>query len=309
METTVATADGHGLDATIYEPREGDEAGNGAGNGVGNGIAVQINSAVATPRRYYRPFAEFLAGQGFVVATYDYRAALLSDARAARAAPSSLLAWGGSDQPAVTHWLRRRYPDRAVALIGHSVGGQLIGLSPASRELAAVVIVASGHGYWRRIGDARKRWRRAFHLYVSGPLALAAFGYLPGFAVGGGVPKSAAHGREFLRFGRSPHYFCSEDGAALRPFNADIRAPLLQIMAEDDEVAAAGNELPVREYFPNARVEIERLRPEQFGLRGIGHFGFFRKSMPVEAWRGVAAWLEKACTSVGARQAERAAAK
>jgi len=282
-EVKVTAADGFDLDATLYEPQ------------FDNGVAIQINSAASTPRRYYGAFAEFMAKLGFAVLVYDYRGAVSYPGRLARRSPASLLAWGGQDQAAMTRWLRARYPARALALLGHSMGGQIVGLSPAARELAAVLLMGSGDGYWRKIPNPKRRRRRAFHVYVSGPLALGLFGYLPGFAMGGGASKGPVHAREFLRFSRSPHFFCDADGSPVRPFNLDVRAPLKQILIADDEVVAPGGELSARAYYPNAVVEIENLRPAGYGLQAIGHFGFFRRSMPEQAWRDVATWLEQAC--------------
>jgi predicted alpha/beta hydrolase len=275
--------DGYALAATLYEPERP------------NGIALQINSAAATPRRYYRPFADYLASRGFVVLTYDYRGAFPDEGSSVRDSPASLLTWGERDQAAVTRHLRQSYPECAIALLGHSMGGQIVGLSPAARELAAVVLVASGHGHWRRIRNAYRRWRRALYVYLLGPLALRAFGYMPAFVMGGGGgPKAPEHARELLRFCRSPHFFCDEAGAPLRPYNAEIRVPLKHIVFSDDEVVAPGAELDAREFFPNAQNERECLEAARYGLMRIGHFGLFRRSMPESAWQDLAEWLQRA---------------
>jgi predicted alpha/beta hydrolase len=281
-ELKVKAADGFDLDATLYEPKQD------------NGIAIQINSATATPRRFYAAFAEYMAQRGFAVLTYDYRGAVSHPGSLARNSPASLLAWGGHDQPAVTGYLRRRYPRHALALIGHSVGGQITALSQELRLVTAILIIASGHGYWRKIPDPARRRRRAWHVHVTGPLALRLFGYLPGFAIGGGAAKGPLHSREFLRFSRSPHFFCDADGSPLRPFGSDFHGLLKQIMPADDDVAAPGAGFPARDCFPNAALEFETLRPADFGLETIGHFGFFRRAME-PAWTGVADWLQKAC--------------
>jgi predicted alpha/beta hydrolase len=275
--------DGYALAATLYEPDRP------------NGIALQINSSANTPRRYYRAFAGYLAARGFVVLTYDYRGAFPDETMSLRDSPASLLTWGTRDQAAVTRYLREKYPQHAIALLGHSMGGQIVGLSPAAGELATVVLVASGHGYWRRVRNAYRRWRRALYAYLLGPLALRLLGYMPAFVMGGGGgPKAPGHARELLRFCRSPHFFCDERGAALRPHNGDIRVPLKHVLLADDEVVAPGAELDAREFFPNAQVETETLVAGRHGLARIGHFGFFRRSMPEPAWRALAEWIERA---------------
>jgi predicted alpha/beta hydrolase len=239
------------------------------------------------------------------VLTYDYRGAFPDEGTSLRDSPASLLAWGMRDQAAVTRHLRQAYPQHAIALLGHSMGGQIVGLSPAASELAAVMLVASGHGYWRRIRSLTRRWRRALYAYLLGPIMLRALGYMPGFVMGGGGgPKAPAHARELLRFCRSPHFFCDESGGALRPHNGDIRVPLRHVLVADDEVVAPGSELDAREFFPNARVATETLVAERHGLARIGHFGLFRRSMPEAAWRELADWFALAAQ----RQHDRRAA-
>ena len=44
--------------------------------------------------------------------------------------------------------------------------------------------------------------------------------------------------------------------------------------------------------YPNAQVEVRRLRPRELGLRNIGHFGFFRSSMKEPLWPLVTEWIE-----------------
>jgi predicted alpha/beta hydrolase len=276
--------DGCLLDATVYRPESE------------NGIALQINSATAVQRRYYRAFAEYMARRGFVVLTYDYRDAFVVDPRMLRRSPASLSVWGSQDQAAATRQLRTSYPHHALALLGHSVGGQIVGHSPLAGTLSALLLVGAGHGYWRLYRDASRRWRRALSIYVLGPLALAAFGYMPGFAMGGG-PRSAAYARELMRYARSPHFFCDAKGAAARPHHAELHCPVKQLTISDDEVAPPGTEIDLREFFPNARTEHEQLTPARYGLARLGHFGLFRRSMPHAAWQEIADWFASAAAA------------
>jgi predicted alpha/beta hydrolase len=276
----IRTADDAALAATLYEPEHP------------NGLALQINSAAGTRRQYYRGFAQHLASRGFAVVTYDYRDAFLDKPEDLRRSRAGLTTWGGMDQPAVTRFLRERYPDRKVVLMGHSVGGQLIGLSPAAGELSAVMLVASAHGYWRRFRHPYKQFRRALNAFVIGPVALRTVGYLPRFIAGGGR-KSRAQGTELLRYIRSPHFFCDEHGRPLRPHNGEVRVPLRHLVISDDEVVIPGAELDVRDWFPKAASEIEHVTPARYGVRHIGHFGMFRRSMPAAFWDDIGDWFRR----------------
>jgi hypothetical protein len=59
----------------------------------------------------------------------------------------------------------------------------------------------------------------------------------------------------------------------------------------DDPVAPLGAVEALRSYYPKAPVERWHLAPVDLGTAAIGHFGFFRKSMPRGAWDDLASWL------------------
>lgn len=276
----LVAADGFRLAATLYMPTRP------------NGMAVQVNSASSTPRRYYALFAAFLATRGFVVLTYDYRGV----GRPVRGNPASLLAWGGLDQPAATAFLRTHFADRALAVVAHSMGGQLLGLSRHAGDIRAALLVCSGQGWWRAWPDARGRFRRWWVWRVVAPLAVPLFGYLPGWVRGRGANTAAGIARDTMRFSRSPHFFCTEDGRPLRPFNGDIRVPVRLVTFSDDQIVPPGAELSFPSYYPNAISRTDRLTPEQLGMVAIDHFGFFQKNMQRNAWADAADWLSAHAT-------------
>jgi predicted alpha/beta hydrolase len=283
-ELAVGTADGCTLEASLYEP-EPESA---------NGAALLINSAAATPRRYYAAFAGDMARRGFAVATYDYRDAFITDPEALRRSTSSMSVWGLHDQTAMIRQLRSMYPERALVVLGHSMGGQLLGLSPAAAEVSAALLIGTAQGYWLGYRSIRQRLVRARNIFFAWPLALRLQGYLPAAVTLGAGPRGPAYAREFLRFCRSPHFFCDERGAPFRPHNAELRCPLKYIVLADDEVVEPGAQLDVREYFPNAEIELQRLTPQQYGVARLGHLGLFRRSMQqTAAWADIAAWFER----------------
>ncbi|HNK18620.1 MAG TPA: alpha/beta hydrolase, partial [Piscinibacter sp.] len=61
--TTLAAADGTPLAVRFFAPDDG----------TPRRGAVLIGGAMGVRQDYYRPFAEWLARQGFVVASFDYR--------------------------------------------------------------------------------------------------------------------------------------------------------------------------------------------------------------------------------------------
>ncbi len=66
LEEAIAAADGERIAARFFAP---------AGPARG---AVLLAGAMGTPQDYYRRFAEWLAAQGYLAATFDYRGTGLS---------------------------------------------------------------------------------------------------------------------------------------------------------------------------------------------------------------------------------------
>jgi hypothetical protein len=48
----------------------------------------------------------------------------------------------------------------------------------------------------------------------------------------------------------------------------------------------------LRPYYPGASIERRHLSPADLGIEAVGHFGFFRKSMPRAGWDEIASWLD-----------------
>jgi predicted alpha/beta hydrolase len=122
----VPTPDGVQLAATLYAPAPG----------TANGVALMINSSMATPRQYYRAFASHMAGRGFAVLTYDYRGIGGSVFDIPPPPARTAVAWGSIDQTAAADFLAERFPGCARMLLGHSLGGQILGLCRRAGEHA-----------------------------------------------------------------------------------------------------------------------------------------------------------------------------
>ena len=72
--------------------------------------------------------------------------------------------------------------------------------------------------------------------------------------------------------------------------------PIRWLSFSDDPIAPFGAVEALRSYYPNAAIERRHHAPADLELEAIGHFGFFRKSMPRRPWDDLAAWLERALT-------------
>jgi predicted alpha/beta hydrolase len=134
-DVTIAARDGGRLAASVFAP-----------NGPPRGV-VLINSATAVPRKIYRGFAGYLAERGLVAVTYDYRG--IGGSRRASFADVDVRMrdWANSTSPARSITRERRgQPCRAI--VGHSFGGQALGLIDNNREISRALLVAAQAAYW-----------------------------------------------------------------------------------------------------------------------------------------------------------------
>jgi len=77
----------------------------------------------------------------------------------------------------------------------------------------------------------------------------------------------------------------------LRPHNDDVACPLRWLSFSDDPIAPFSAVEALRPYYPNAVIDRHHLSPADLGVPAVGHFGFFRKSMPRGPWDQIADWL------------------
>lgn len=119
------------------------------------------------------------------------------------------------------------------------------------------------------------------------PLASHLFGYFPWSKIGSAedLPKGAA--LQWARWCRDPQYLLGDGSLPIERFK-QFTAPVLAYSVDDDGWGTAKSVRAMMSAYPN--VEFEHLLPAHYGLKSLGHFGYFRpKSKPI--WRSTLAWL------------------
>ena len=285
-DITVPAADGYALGATLFLPR-------GA-----KSHAVLINSATATPRKIYRGFAGYLARRGCAVLTYDYRGIGDSRQKAVEGynQPRSLVGfkasmsdWAALDVTAAVAWMRERYRHLPLGYIGHSFGGQALGLLADNGEVSRALLIASQAGYWRLMASPERYRVYAMLNFVGLPLARL-LGYMPGWAgIGEDLPKGVF--QQWVDWVMSPHYLFDSRLAALQNF-PKYRGALRAICLSDDPWATRPAVEMLYAGFSSITPEIIDVSPGEVGAAKIGHFGFFRPEHRDTLWRGAAEWIQ-----------------
>jgi predicted alpha/beta hydrolase len=277
-DVTIPAADGFSIAATVYEPDADPRT------------AVVVNAATAAPRRFYARFAQSLAARGAAVVTYDYRGIGGSLAGHARDARGTLRDWGRLDYPGALAWARARWPHARPAVVGHSVGGQILGLAEGSASLASIVLVASQIGYWGHWPAPRRLLYAALWHGVM-PATTRALGYFPGRRLGLGENLPPGVALEWARWCRTPEFFVDEAGRPLEQYFETVRAPVLAISVSDDTFAPkAAVDALARRYTAAA---VERRHVDARALPGgrSGHFGVFREPVGAPLWPEIAGHL------------------
>ena len=259
--------------------------------------SLLLNSATGVSQGFYKHFAEYAASRGAWVFSYDYRGVAASRASGWQGAAPRMADWGQLDLPSLLDHLPADLP---LAVVGHSVGGQLPGLADNARRIQALLGVAAQSGYWR-LWPARQQLRLALNWYAVIPLATRLFGQLPGWAIGGeALPRGVA--LEWARWCRTPAFISTAQGLPWRPHFAELRAPARFLAIADDHAFAPSRAVAaLAGFYPAAQREVLTITPADWGLSKLEHFGFFRRDTPRALWDEQLDWLEGALGLLPAR--------
>jgi predicted alpha/beta hydrolase len=275
---TVTTPDGYPLAARLYQA-----------HGAPRAVALVV-AAMAVPQGFYAPFARWLAERGFDVLTFDFRGMGDSGPRSLRGFQANILTWAQQDAAAMLAFARSKAAGRPVAWIGHSLGGQILAMTPGNEAIAAAITVASGVGYWRE-NAYPLRWYSWFLWFVAAPFATALCGYFPGRALGmvGNLPRGVIE--QWSRWCRHPEYAVGIEGESMRELYRRPVLPMLSLSFTDDEYMSERNVSVLHGFYVNARREMRRIAPRDAGLGRIGHFGYFRADVAQPLWKQTLDWF------------------
>ncbi|MCO5128958.1 MAG: alpha/beta fold hydrolase [Xanthobacteraceae bacterium] len=277
--------DGYALAATLYLPRGKKHR------------AVLINAATAVPRGYYDGFARYLARQGCAVLTYDYRGiggsrpkgAAGHKAPSLRGFDASMSDWAARDITGAVGWMRERYRALPLVYVGHSFGGQALGLLPNNTEVTRALLISAQAASWKLMPPPERYRVYLFMNYVGAPVARAV-GYLPGRLMGGeDLPKGVF--LEWTRWVRNERYLLGDPALEARANFANYKAPLRALTFTDDSWAPRSAVELLCSAFTATAPEIVSVTPIEAGVKKIGHIGFFRREHRGTLWRDAADWL------------------
>ncbi len=249
-----------------------------AGGQAATHAPVLLCPATGVKQHFYLRFATWLAAQGHDVLVFDYRGIGLSLQGKLQDSRATLAEWGQQDQVAALDWLVRHTGHDQVLLIGHSAGGQMIGLLPNHRHVSRLVGVAASTGWFRGMKPSfRLKARLGLRCLV--PLGTLIKGYAPTAAVGLGEDLPAAVARQWGQWCAAGGYATNAvKGRPQLDFHGDIRIPITVFHATDDDIATPTTVADLMRTFPAARKQVRHIAPREHGLQSIGHIDWFRSS-------------------------------
>lgn len=240
--------------------------------------AVVLHGATGVPMGYYRGFADWLAAtQDRAVLIYDYRDFGASARGHVRGSRATMIDWGLRDQPAALAALEVLAPGLPRHVIGHSLGGLMLGHHPGMAGVERVTTVASGPVHLSDHPFAFRLRARFFWQVV--PAAVAALGYLPGRRLGFGADLPAGVYADWRRWCTTPGSHLADTGIRLPlPDPSRVTAEMRLVAVADDAWVPPAAVWRLMAHYPEARKRQLLLRPADFGLARIGHVGAFHRA-------------------------------
>ena len=287
-------ADGRLLNACWYEPE--------AGAGPVRAIAV-VSPAMAVSSPFYRGFAEWLTRRGYAVLSYDYRGIGTNLQGPLRSEGAGLHDWAKLDMAAALRAAEKRRQQEqqtqghavGILAIGHSFGGNAVGLAPGFEQVDALLGVAAQAADWR-FWSGLQRAKAALFFHALLPGLSHALGHAPGWVLGArasGLPKAAA--LDWARWGRRKGYMFTDPALQSDLGFHRFTGPVHLWNVSDDTLFGPGPAVDhLGKQFSSARVARHTLDPKSLGLRAIGHFGMFRRDLGERIWPLLLAPVEQA---------------
>jgi predicted alpha/beta hydrolase len=277
QDTVIPARDDYPLAATVFAPLERPRG------------TVLISSATAVPRKIYRGFATYLAERGFAALTYDYRGVAGSRPHSLRGFKARMRDWAELDAAAAIDHLRALWPAADLAIVGHSFGGQALGLAPNNDAVSRALLVAAQAGHWRLFHAPEKYRVYVMMRCVGAPLARA-LGYIPGrLGIGEDLPRDVF--LEWTDWVMKPRYFFDDPTLTALDNFPRFRGPLRAICLADDPWATPPAVDLLCSGFTGTTPQRVDVHPRDISVARIGHFGFFKPEFCDTLWRDAADWL------------------
>lgn len=246
-------------------------------------VILVIASAMGVKQSFYQGFSEFAKENGISVITFDYSgigSSLYGDIKSQR---DSLYSWGNRDLEAVINYSIEKFPNHKKVVLGHSIGGQLIGLTPSIVNLDKIILMSAQSGYWG-FWKGFNKVKMFLNWHLLFPILTYFIGFMPSkkFSKMENLPVNVA--KEWAKWCRNPNYlfdYFSED----KTFFNKIKCEITSVSFDDDFFAPKKSVDWLSGKFQNAALKRKHLFPNDFNVSKIGHFDVFKSNFKNSIWK------------------------
>ncbi len=251
-----------------------------------------IAPATGIKQQFYFSFAKHLAENGFATITFDNRGIGKSRGEDLNNVGASLVNWGQLDMSAVLEKLKSLFPETKYHLVGHSAGGQLIGLMPNAESLSSIFNYACSSGSIRNWKQPFKTKGTFFMNFVI-PVSNAIFGHTKSnwFGMGEPLPKLVA--AQWSEWCNGVGYVETAFGKEVQDhLYHTLKTPSCWLYAPDDDIANEANVRDMARLHKQSKKRIVALLPSDYGFSSLGHMTFFSSKKKV-LWSQTIDWLSQ----------------
>lgn len=239
---------------------------------------ILVCPATGITQNFYNSFAQWLNQQGYQVLTFDFRGIGESLHGKLKDSTASIDDWGLLDIPAAIDSLINKTHAQQVIIIGHSAGGQLLGINPSYEKVAKVLAIAGSTGHIKGLkGKTKLLAPVMFNIIFPVSSLFKGYGATQFIGMGENLPKNVA--RQWAEFCSKPGYVMNTIGKTIfNDYHQQIKCPIVSFWATDDEIATEANVKDLLRLYPNAETKLVQLDPLKHGFNEIGHMSMFKKS-------------------------------
>jgi len=264
---TITCADSYSLTARFYPAKQST-----------NRLPILVCPATGITQSFYHHFIEWLAQQGLDVLVFDFRGIGDSLHGPIRQSTASIQDWGQLDIPAAIETLLNKTGKEQVILLGHSAGGQLLGIVSNYKKVAQVIAISGSTGHVKGLKGRTKRMAPVmFNMIFPISSLVKGYGATKFLGMGENLPKNVA--KQWAEFCSKPGYVMNAIGKTIfEDYHNEIQCPITVYWSSDDEIATEANVKDLLRLYPEAPTEMMELKPKDTGHKAIGHMLMFRKS-------------------------------
>lgn len=256
-------SDGYPLIGILYTPEHGIKAN------------IVLCSATGVPQAFYRRFAEYATQFGYQVLTFDYRGVAQSAPKQLKGFKMSYLDWGTLDLAAAIDFLAQ--DPIPLFMVGHSYGGQALGLAPNHAKVTAMYCFGTGAG-WHGYMPFKEKMKVQVIWNIIFPPMVTVTGYLPWSKLNMGADLPIGVYQQWRKWCKNPTYFFADpEQHALIAQYAQVKTPIYAVSALDDDWALPNSRHAFMQHYRQAPMQFINISASDYGLKEIGHMGYFRK--------------------------------